>query len=136
MSVFTTVLFTRLLSCWTTTTGRLLGHKMGNVALSVFPKDTATRYRIGSRTRFRNLSIISSAQRRSNEFLPVRTNVLCSAHPGKDSSCLTKKSLTINKVSKRALKNEEQFLHFLALVTDNQIEALSGRTVRNNVSLH
>jgi len=27
-------------------------------ALSVFPKDTAMRYRIGSRTKFRNLDIL------------------------------------------------------------------------------
>jgi len=43
------VLFACLSSGWATTTGRLLGPKVGNNIISVFSKDTATRYRIGSR---------------------------------------------------------------------------------------
>jgi len=44
------VLFACFSLGWTTTTGRLLGPKMGTV-LSVFPKDTVTHFRIGSRTK-------------------------------------------------------------------------------------
>jgi len=44
------VLFACLSSGWTTTTGRLLGTKVGN-SISVFPKDTATHYHIGSQTK-------------------------------------------------------------------------------------
>jgi len=42
------------------TTGRLLRPRW-EIALSVFLKDTGTRYRIGSRNKFRNLSITSQA---------------------------------------------------------------------------
>jgi len=54
------VLFACFSSSWATTTGRLLGPKV-ETSLSVFPKDTATRYRNGNQTRFRNLSITSRA---------------------------------------------------------------------------
>jgi len=45
---------------WAITTGDYLAPRWKK-ALSVFPKDPATRYRIGSRTKFRNLSITSPA---------------------------------------------------------------------------
>jgi len=44
------ILFACLSSSWATTTGRLLDTKV-EIALSVFPKDTAMHYHIGSRTR-------------------------------------------------------------------------------------
>jgi len=44
------ILFSCLSSGWATTTGSLLVPKMRN-SISVFPKDTTTRYRIGSRTK-------------------------------------------------------------------------------------
>jgi len=43
-------LFACLSSGWATTAGKLLGPKVGN-SNNVFPKDTATRYRIGSRAK-------------------------------------------------------------------------------------
>jgi len=44
------VLFACLSSGWAITTGTLLGLKAGN-SIKCFPKDTATRYHIGSRTK-------------------------------------------------------------------------------------
>jgi len=55
-----TVMFACFLSGWATTTGRLLGPKVKN-SIKCLSQGHATRYRIGSRTKFRNISITSPA---------------------------------------------------------------------------
>jgi len=63
------VLFACLSLDWATTTGRLLGSKIRSTGLSIFLKDTATRYRIGKNQGFAtNLLIVT--RRSTNHTTP------------------------------------------------------------------